>query len=574
VSATGGGSGNPVTFTSATTGVCTVSGSTVTFVGVGTCTINANQAGNASYSAASQVQQSFSVVAKALTITAVVTPASIAFGGTTPTNSFTDPAIVDGDAVASVTYTYTNNGGSAYNSTTAPTAVGAYFVTPSAASGTGLPNYSISYVAGSLTIGLATQVISYTSTAPAPGTYGSTYTVSATGGGSGNPVTFTSATTGICTVSGSTVTFVGVGTCTINANQAGNASYSAASQVQQSFSVVAKALTITAVVTPASIAFGGTTPTNSFTDPAIVDGDAVASVTYTYTNNGGSAYNSTTAPTAVGAYFVTPSAASGTGLPNYSISYVAGSLTIGLATQVISYTSTAPAPGTYGSTYTVSATGGGSGNPVTFTSATTGICTVSGSTVTFVGVGTCTINANQAGNASYSAASQVQQSFSVVAKALTITAVVTPASIAFGGTTPTNSFTDPAIVAGDAVASVTYTYTNNGGSAYNSTTAPTAVGAYFVTPSAASGTGLANYSISYVAGSLTIGLATQVISYTSTAPAPGTYGSTYTVSATGGGSGNPVTFTSATTGICTVSGSTVTFVGVGTCTINANQAGN
>src|ERR1019366_8079939 len=33
---------------------------------------------------------------------------------------------------------------------------------------------------------------------------------------------------------------------------------------------------------------------------------------------------------------------------------------------------------------------------------------------------------------------------------------------------------------------------------------PTAVGAYFVTPSAASGTGLANYSISYVAGSLTI----------------------------------------------------------------------
>src|ERR1019366_7028253 len=152
----------------------------------------------------------------------------------------------------------------------------------------------------------------------------------------------------------------------------------------------------------------------------------------------------------------------------------------------------------------VSATGGGSGNPVTFTSATTGVCTVSGSTVTFVGVGTCTINANQAGNASYSAASQVQQSFSVVAKALTITAVVTPASIAFGGTTPTNSFTDPAIVAGDAVASVTYTYTNNGGSAYNSTTAPTAVGAYFVTPSAASGTGLANYSISYVAGSLTI----------------------------------------------------------------------
>ena len=61
MSATGGASGNPVTFSSLTTGVCTVSGNTVTLVAAGTCTIAANQAGNASYNAAPQVTQSFTV---------------------------------------------------------------------------------------------------------------------------------------------------------------------------------------------------------------------------------------------------------------------------------------------------------------------------------------------------------------------------------------------------------------------------------------------------------------------------------------------------------------------------------
>jgi hypothetical protein len=54
-------SGLTVAFTSATTGVCTVSGTSVTFVGPGTCTINANQAGNGTYAAAPQVQRSFAI---------------------------------------------------------------------------------------------------------------------------------------------------------------------------------------------------------------------------------------------------------------------------------------------------------------------------------------------------------------------------------------------------------------------------------------------------------------------------------------------------------------------------------
>ena len=63
MAATGGGSGNPVTFSSATSGVCTVSRSTVSFVGTGTCTLDANQAGNADYTAAPTATQSFAVAA-------------------------------------------------------------------------------------------------------------------------------------------------------------------------------------------------------------------------------------------------------------------------------------------------------------------------------------------------------------------------------------------------------------------------------------------------------------------------------------------------------------------------------
>ena len=74
---------------------------------------------------------------------------------------------------------------------------------------------------------------------------GGTYTVTASGGASGNPVTFSidSSAHGSCSISGATVTFVAVGTCVIDANQAGNASYEAATQVQQSFAVSASGST-------------------------------------------------------------------------------------------------------------------------------------------------------------------------------------------------------------------------------------------------------------------------------------------------------------------------------------------
>jgi hypothetical protein len=73
-----------VTFTTATSGVCTVSGTTLTILTAGTCTINANQVGDANYAAASQVVQSFTIAKAAQTIT-FDTPSAMTLGGFTQT---------------------------------------------------------------------------------------------------------------------------------------------------------------------------------------------------------------------------------------------------------------------------------------------------------------------------------------------------------------------------------------------------------------------------------------------------------------------------------------------------------
>jgi hypothetical protein len=72
---------------------------------------------------------------------------------------------------------------------------------------------------------------------PSPVTYGvSPITLSATGGGSGNPVIF-SILSGPGSITGNTLTITGVGTVVVAANQAGNANYAAAAQVTGSVTV-------------------------------------------------------------------------------------------------------------------------------------------------------------------------------------------------------------------------------------------------------------------------------------------------------------------------------------------------
>ena len=97
----------------------------------------------------------------------------------------------------------------------------------------GNTNYSAApQVMGTIPVGPGTQTISFTP--PTSGSVGGSATLTATGGASGNPVVFSvdpSSGAGVCTVSGtngSTVNYGAVGSCVIDANQAGNTNYSAA----------------------------------------------------------------------------------------------------------------------------------------------------------------------------------------------------------------------------------------------------------------------------------------------------------------------------------------------------------
>ncbi len=83
------------------------------------------------------------------------------------------------------------------------------------------------------------QVITFSSIAPSDAAVGGSYTVAASGGGSGEPVAFSigSDSGSVCSIAGTTVTFTGRGGCRLLANQAGGNGYGPAPQAQQLFYV-------------------------------------------------------------------------------------------------------------------------------------------------------------------------------------------------------------------------------------------------------------------------------------------------------------------------------------------------
>ena len=221
-------SGLTVTFGSLTPDVCSVTGSTVTPLTAGTCTIAANQAGNGNYSAASQVTQNITVAQAGQTIAFGVAP-SLGFGGAAGNVS----AIATSEL--GVTFSSLTGGVCTVSgNTVTPVAAGICTI---AANQAGNGNYSAApQVTQNISVAQAGQTITF-GAAPSLSLGGAagTLTASAT---SGLGVTFNSLTSGVCTVNGSTVTPLTAGTCTIAANQAGNGNYSAAPQVTQNITVL------------------------------------------------------------------------------------------------------------------------------------------------------------------------------------------------------------------------------------------------------------------------------------------------------------------------------------------------
>ena len=101
------------------------------------------------------------------------------------------------------------------------------------------------------TSGPAPQTVTFTTTPPASAVVGAKYVAGVTGGASGQPVVLTvdASSGGSCTINANTVTFVAVGTCVIDADQAGTASFAPAARVQQQITVTAATVTSAPVIT-------------------------------------------------------------------------------------------------------------------------------------------------------------------------------------------------------------------------------------------------------------------------------------------------------------------------------------
>lgn len=394
LNATGGASGNPVTYISSNPFVATVSGNVVTITGGGSADITASQAGNSDYNPAPDV-----------TRTLVVNPASqtITFGPLAPVYT-TDPPFnlnaTGGNSGNPVTYFSSNtNVATILGNTVTIVGAGTTVITASQA---GNANYlAAPDVNQTLLVniaGLIPQVITFNALPAA--TYGDApITLTATGGASGNPVTYTSSNTNVATISGDTLTILTPGSTVITASQVGNAQYESAVDVTQTLVVNPKSLTVPSATADDKVYDGNTNAVlSNLALAGVVSGDVVA------VTGGG---NFATANAGTGISVTASLSLFGIDSFKYTLTQPTGlTANITPAPQVINFTAI-PAKTYASAPFTLVATGGASGNPITFVSDNASVVIVSGNTCTVTGVGTANITASQAGNNNYQAATDV-----------------------------------------------------------------------------------------------------------------------------------------------------------------------
>lgn len=538
-------SGLSLTYSSSNTSVATVTGSTVTIVGVGSTTITAAQSGNSNYNAASDVQQVLTVTKANQTIT---------FGALTAKVLGDSPFSLSATSSSGLSVSYASSNTSvATVSGNTVTVVGVGTTTITATQG-GNANYNAAAsVQQSFTVYPTGQTITFT-TLPNKVFGDSDFSLSATAS-SGLSVNYSSSNTSVATISGSTVSIVGSGTTTITASQAGNTTYAPATDVTQVLTVSKATQTITF----------GALANKQFNDPAFsisATSSAGLSVGFSSSNTSVATVSGNTI-TIVGAGTTTITASADGNANFLAASDVQQTLTVSKANQSITFG--ALASKVYGDqSFTISATSG-SGLPVVFSSDNQNVAMVSGSTVTIVGAGTANILANQEGNNNYEAASQVSQVLTVSKAPQTLTFGAL-ASKTFGE----SSF--DLIASATSSLPVSFVSSDLGVATINGNTV-TITGAGSVTITA-SQTGNANYqAATSVNQQLTVNKATQAITF-GTIPSKVFGDSPFSLTASGGMSGNPVTYTSSNVNVATVSGSTVSIVGAGSATIAANQSGN
>ncbi len=372
-----------------------------------------------------------------------------------------------GDASASsglaVTYTLLSGGtgtGSITGATLTVTQAGTFLLQ---ASQVGNGNYAAApSVQATLTVNAAAQTITFAT--PATVTYTSGLTVNLSGDAtvdSGLAVTYTllSGGTGTGTIAGTTLTVAQAGTFIIQASQAGNANYTAAKPVQATLTVNAATQTITFATPPA------VTYTPGLTVNLTGDASASSGLAVTYTAHWRDRYRQhhrNHADRHASRYICDPGKSGGQhelhrryagtshidGKCRQPDDHIRDSSGNDVHTRIDSEFKRAmqpPVPVWLSRIHSLAGRGTGS---------------IAGTTLTVTQAGTFLIQASQAGNANFTAATPVQATLTVNAGSQTITFATPPAVTYTTGLTVNLS--------GDATASsgLAVTYTLSGGTRY------------------------------------------------------------------------------------------------------------
>ena len=556
-------SGLGVAFTSNTPGVCTVAGSNVTTVATGVCSISADQAGNADYNAAPQVTQGFSVTAGAQTIN---------FGAqTSPRNFSTTPFALSPVAFATSGLTI------AYSTTTPAVCMmsGNNVATLAAGLCTIAANQ-----AGNANYAAATQVtqsVTVSAIAPLAPTIGT-----ATGSDQQATISFTPPASN----GGAALSYTATCAASGQTTRTGNGSESPI-MVSSMVNGIAYSCSVTATNSAGTSPASGTvqvTPTSA--DGAALWG-SICTNCHAATPSGNQLNGAGSTATVLNHVRSLQPAMSGIPIstPN---SVAIQALTQAELASIAAYINNVLVPNEVTTAQNVPVQIDVSGH-ITFTnlpwSAFTSVEVVtspaSGMVSAFTGrTATYTPNPGFSGTDTFTYRGKrtspnvdgdpVQVTINVTAGAPAITSPGT-ANGNFGqafsyqitATGSPTSFGASGLPAGLSVDNVTgfISGTAGAGGSFNAT----------VTATNAGGTGMASLTINIAPAAQTITFNAQTPSSQAFVP-----GGNFAVNplASGGASGNPVTYSSTTTSVCTVSGTTVTMVFGGTCTIAANQAGN
>ncbi|OWK43984.1 YDG domain-containing protein [Fimbriiglobus ruber] len=538
-------SGLTVSYT-VVSGPATVSGNVLTVTGIGSVVIQATQAGDADFTAATAVQQTLVVNAAAQTIT-FNPPAPVTFAAGLTVN-------LAATSSSGLTVGYTVISGPATVSGNVLTVTGGGSVVIQATQAGDADFAAATPVQQTLVVNPASQTITFTPPAPVTFAVGLTVNLAATSS-SGLTVGYT-VVSGPATVSGNVLTVTGGGSVVIQATQAGDADFAAATAVQR-----------TLVVNPASqtITFTTLAPVN-FAVGLTVNLAATSSsgLTVSYTVISGPATVSGNVLTITGIGSVVIQAIQAGDADFAAATAVQQTLVVNQGAQTITFTPPAPVNFAVGLTVNLAATSS-SGLTVGYT-VVSGPATVSGNVLTVTGGGSVVIQATQAGDANFTAATAVQQTLVVNPAAQTIT--FTPLAQVTFAIGLTVNLTATGGASGDAV-----TFTVISGPATVSGNVLTVTGAGSVVIQADQASDADYAAATAVQQTLVVNAAAQTITFAPLTAVTYAAGLTVNLAATGGGSGNAVTFT-VVSGPATVSGNVLTVTGAGSVVIQANQAGD